>query len=198
MTLAVGLVSATALLAACGSDDDSSANSGSATTVAPLAADFNDADVSFAQGMIPHHQQAVEMAEMALDPKAEAGAKVIDLATRIKAAQDPEIQQMTGWLTAWGAEMEPGTSDGHMDDGTTMSGGDGMMTADEMATMSAASGAEFDRMFVEMMIRHHEGAIEMANDELSGGSNAEAVDLARKIIAAQQSEIDEMKGILGS
>ena len=199
MTLAVCLVSAAALLAACGSDDKSSPSSSPATTLAPLAAaDFNGSDVSFAQGMIPHHQQAVEMAEVTLGSKAQAGAKVVDLATRIKAAQDPEIEQMTGWLVKWGAAMEPATSDAHMNEGTGMSGGDGMMSADEMATMAAASGADFDRMFLEMMTRHHEGAIAMAKQELASGSNSDALGLARKIIAAQQTEIDEMKAILRS
>ena len=183
-------------LAACGSDADhsdmsASANTTTATNVAaPTSADFNDADVEFAQGMIPHHQQAVEMADIALDPATGASDQVKDLATRIKGAQDPEIQLMTGWLTAWGQPLETDSSDGH--DMST----DGMMSADEMGALGSAMGMEFDTMWQEMMIRHHEGAIAMAEDEKENGSYPEAIALADGIIAAQQAEIEEMNAAL--
>jgi uncharacterized protein (DUF305 family) len=179
------------VFAACGSDEDEMAHdsTGQSPATAAAGAEFNDADVTFAQGMIPHHQQAVEMADIALDPARGAGAEVAGLATRIKAAQDPEIQTMTAWLNEWGAEAPSA------DHGTEMAG-PGMMTDAEMDALGSASGAEFDVMWMEMMIRHHEGAIEMSNTEVESGSNAEAIALAKTIITAQQAEIDEMNRLL--
>ena len=157
------------------------------------AADFNDADVEFAQGMIAHHEQAIEMADIALDPTIGASAEVQDLATRIKAAQDPEIEAMTGWLTAWGQPVQMDTSGGH-----DMSSMEGLMTAEEMDALGAATGAEFDTMWLEMMIRHHEGAISMAETVKASGSNADVLALAEQVITTQQAEIEEMQTLLDS
>ena len=184
------LTAATALtLAACGGGDDDAA-SAVTTTATAAAATANDADVAFAQGMIPHHEQAVEMAELALDPKAQASAEVRDLATRIQQAQDPEIQQLRSWLQAWGEE--------EMDMSGDMAGHsmDGMMSADDMAALEAATGPTFDKQWVTMMIEHHEGAIEMAETEQAKGLNPDAKTLAGQIIATQQAEIDEMTALL--
>lgn len=187
------LLSAAALavlsLAACGGDDDTT----DATTAAGSSAAFDDDDVMFAQGMIPHHEQAIEMADIALDPTVGAGPEVVDLATRIKAGQDPEIQQMTGWLETWGQPMQMDTSDGH-----DMAGMDGMMTVEEMDELGTMTGADFDRMWMEMMIRHHEGAIEMAETVKADGSDPEVLALADAVIAAQQAEIAEMQALLDS
>lgn len=196
------LMSATAVaalaLVACGGDDKADtattqAPASGATTPAGSAAEFNDADVMFAQGMIPHHEQAIEMADIALDPTVGAGPDVIDLATRIKAGQDPEIQQMKGWLEAWGQPMQMDMSDGH-----DMSGMDGMMSAEEMDSLGTMTGTDFDRMWMEMMIRHHEGAITMAETVKSDGSNPDVATLADAVITAQQGEIAEMQALLGS
>jgi uncharacterized protein (DUF305 family) len=116
--------------------------------------DFNDADVAFAQGMIPHHEQAVAMAELALDPTSGAGPAVLDLAARIEAGQGPEIELMTGWLTAREQPLEMDMGHDH-----DMSAVDGMMSAEDMEALAAATGADFDRLWTEMMIDHHEGAI---------------------------------------
>ncbi len=186
-------------LAACGGDDTSDstdntpAPAADASAPADASAEFNDADVMFAQGMIPHHEQAIEMADIALDPTLGAGPEVIDLATRIKAGQDPEIQQMTGWLESWGQPMQM-----DMDDGHDMAGMDGMMSVEEMDELGTMTGADFDRMWMEMMIRHHEGAIEMADTVKFDGSNADVRTLADAIIGAQQGEIAEMQALLGS
>lgn len=184
-------------LAACGDNAQSSSSTPAQTVAgalpAPAAVDFNTADVQFAQSMIPHHQQAVEMADIALDPTVGAGAQVLDLATRIKGAQDPEIAMMSGWLTSWEQPMKMDTSmsqDMHLMDG--------MMTDDEMAGLHNLKGAEFDTMWMQMMIRHHTGAIAMAQTVKTSGMNADVVALAGQVISAQQSEIDEMKTILGS
>lgn len=190
---AVALV-LTATLAACGSDDSSSADTTPAT-VAPggstATVALNEADVEFAQGMIAHHEQAIEMAEIALDPNVGASPEVVDLATRIKDAQDPEVELMTGWLTAAGEPVVMDTSDGH-----DMSSMDGMMTAEQMDSLSAMTGTEFDQMWLEMMIAHHEGAISQSETVKADGSNADVLALADQIITAQQGEIAEMKALL--
>ncbi len=180
-------------LAACGSDDSSSANtaatdssSGSSATVA-----LNTADIEFAQGMIAHHQQAIEMAEIALDPNVGASPAVIDLATRIKGAQDPEVELMTGWLTAAGEPVAMDTSEGH-----DMSSMEGMMTAEQMDAMAAMTGADFDQIWLQMMIAHHEGAVSQSQTVKANGSNADVLALADTIINAQQAEITEMQALL--
>ena len=148
----------------------------------------NQADVTFASSMVPHHQQAVEMAELALSRG--AGTDVRQLAAQIKAAQGPEIATMTAWLKAWGsAPMPPAHDMGGM-------GMDGMMTAQQMADLDAASGTAFDRMWLQMMVEHHQGAVVMARTELAQGQDAPAKALARAVIAGQTKEIATMKGLL--
>jgi uncharacterized protein (DUF305 family) len=191
---------ATALLAlsACGSDDMSSGSGmdhGSATTptasASAGAAAFNDADVMFAQMMIPHHREAVDMADMAETRASDAEVK--SLATKIKAAQQPEIDTLTGWLTAWGQPVpSPGMSMPSMDHGAMP----GAMSPADMEKLEAAKGAAFDKQFLTMMITHHEGAITMAQDEVKEGSNTDAKALAQKIVTDQQAEIATMKTIL--
>jgi uncharacterized protein (DUF305 family) len=184
-------------LAACSSDEKTESSAQTTDSVAPgpqadtSDASFNDADVEFAQSMIPHHEQAVEMAEIALDPTVGAGAPVTDLATRIQGAQDPEIELMTGWLEAWGEPVAMDTSDGH-----DMSAMDGMMSAADMDELRSLTGGEFDTRWLEMMVEHHRGAITMADDVLADGADPEVLQLATDIVAAQQSEIDEMNAIL--
>jgi uncharacterized protein (DUF305 family) len=147
---------------------------------------FNDADVTFAQMMIPHHQQAVEMAGLA-DTRA-TDPQVKQLAVQIKAAQDPEIKTLTGWLRTWGKP-------------TTMAGGQsmampGMMADGDMTKLKAASGKDFDRMFAQMMIAHHNGAIQMAADEQAGGKNADTKALAKNIATSQQAEVTTLQKIV--
>ena len=181
-------------LAACGSSDSPSANT-TPTTQAPGGstdtAALNAADVVFAQGMIAHHQQAIEMAEIALDPNIGASPEVVDLATRIKGAQDPEVELMTAWLTAAGEPVMMDAMEGH-----DMSSMDGMMTAEQMDAMGAMTGTEFDTMWLEMMIAHHEGAISQSQTVKASGSNADVLALADQIITAQQAEITEMQALL--
>jgi uncharacterized protein (DUF305 family) len=186
-----------ALVTGCGSSNDMGGmqhNSTAASTPASgqQAADHNDHDVQFAQEMIAHHQQAVDMAKMV--PGKTTNAKVTDLAKRIEGAQDPEIKTMTAWLSKWGASPTASSMPG-MDHGS-MGSGNGMMTAEEMAKLGKATGAEFDRMWMEMMIKHHQGAIDMSKTHIEKGSNAESKKLAQDIITAQQAEITEMQGLL--
>jgi uncharacterized protein (DUF305 family) len=185
-----GLVLASAvLLGACsGTDSMSGMNSSSS---APAAAGHNADDVTFAQQMVPHHGQALDMAKLV--PSRSTDPKVLDLASRIEKAQDPEIRQMQGWLTTWGAGMPGMTHESMPGMGGSMPG---MMSADDMKQLEAAKGAEFDKVWLHMMIRHHQGAIDMAKTELAKGGDADAKALARKIIDAQQAEITEMQGLL--
>jgi uncharacterized protein (DUF305 family) len=183
-------------LLACGGGDD--AESGASSDVVTAEADtgasaaVGGADVEFAQGMIAHHEQAIEMAEIALDPSVGARPEVVDLATRIRAAQDPEIDQMTAWLDGWGESVAMDTSDGH-----DMSSMAGMMSVEQMDALAQATGADFDRMWLEMMIEHHEGAIVMAEEAAASGTDAGVLALAAEIVATQQAEIDEMRALLG-
>jgi len=187
--LAALLVAATLTLAACGSNDSTSAGSGSG--------DHNKQDVTFASDMIPHHQQAVQMAKMA---KAHAqSTEVKQLADDIEAAQGPEIKTMTGWLKAWGKDPSGSLSGmGHGDMGGSMNNDmPGMMSDDDMTKLGQATGATFDQMWLKGMIAHHEGAVEMANTEIANGKNGDAIDLAKAIKAAQTKEIATMKKMLG-
>lgn len=172
----------------CGSSDSSSTSVDSA---AEASSDFNDDDVMFAQMMIPHHEQAIEMSDIALDPAVGASEIVRDLATRIKGAQDPEIAQMTALLSQWG---QPLAMDESMDHSSMMSG---MLSLEDLASLSQTRGTDFDRAWVEAMIAHHEGAIDMAEDVLDSGVNGDIRALAEAIMSGQQAEIDEMKELLG-
>lgn len=186
--LSAGIAAFAALsIAACsdggdegGQDTDSMASESESTE-----ADFNDADVTFLQMMIPHHEQAVDMAELAQSQAADA--EVIDLAAQIAAAQQPEIDEMTGLLEEWG---EPIEMEGH--DGMSMGG---MATEEQMAELGAARGAEFDKLFVELMIAHHEGAVAMAEEHHAEGQNADASAIADSVIETQTAEITTLQEI---
>ncbi|QTZ90376.1 DUF305 domain-containing protein [Streptomyces auratus] len=209
---AVGvLASGVLLLAACGSNEGTSGTDHGSTS-APSAAKksganpapgaSNDADVTFAQSMIPHHQQAVEMAKLA-DGRA-SDREIKTLAAAIEKAQGPEITTMRGWLKAWGAPASsahsmPGMDHGSggMDHGSGGKDGmSGMMSAKDMTDLKAAKGTGFDRKFAQMMIGHHNGAITMAKDEQRNGRNATAKKLAGDVIKNQTAEVAKMNKIL--
>ncbi|MGW0813234.1 DUF305 domain-containing protein [Streptomyces viridiviolaceus] len=187
------------VLAACGGDGngDGSAGHGSHNATASPSASasasqgqHNAADVAFAKGMIPHHRQAVEMAGLA--PGRAQSAEVKKLAADIKKAQDPEIRTLSGWLTSWGEEVP---AEGAMDH--SMHGTGGMMTDEEMTELENASGKAFDTAFMELMIKHHEGAVEMAKTEQADGAHGPATKLAGEIITTQSAEIERMNELLG-
>ncbi|MFI6477164.1 DUF305 domain-containing protein [Nonomuraea sp. NPDC050663] len=174
-------------LAACGSTTGTTTTStttGGGSAPSASAASFNDADVMFAQMMIPHHRQAVRMAELAATRATDP--EVRQLASTIKAAQDPEITTLTGWLTAWGEPVEAPMHHGMP----------GMLSDDDLARLGAAKGAAFDRLFAEQMIAHHEGAIEMAETEQSDGHDPAAKALAEQIAQAQKAEVAQLRKIL--
>ncbi|MFI9075696.1 DUF305 domain-containing protein [Streptomyces sioyaensis] len=209
---AVGvLASGVLLLAACGSNDATSGTDHGSTSApsaakrsgaSPAPGASNDADVAFAQSMIPHHEQAVEMAQLA-DGRA-SDTEIKTLAAAIEKAQGPEITTMRGWLKAWGAPASsahgmpgmPGMDHGSggMDHGS--GGMSGMMSAKDMTDLKAAKGTGFDRKFAQMMIGHHNGAITMAKDEQRNGRNATAKKLAGDVIKNQTAEVAKMNKIL--
>lgn len=149
------------------------------------AGSFSHADIMFAQMMIPHHEQAIEMSDLAATRAADERVK--NLAVRIKAAQAPEIAQMQKWV----ADSGMGDMHSMMDDAPMA----GMLSAQELSKLKAAKGAEFDRLFLTSMTAHHQGAIDMASASRDSNNN-EVSDLANQIISSQTSEIEEMQGLL--
>ena len=169
-----------------GASDDGASDDSAAGTA------HNDADSEFAQMMIVHHEGALEMAELAIERA--GGEEVRALGERIAAAQDPEIELMSGWLTAWG-EDQPDVADmgGMGNEGMDMGGLD---QAAAMAELTGLDGSDFDRRFLELMIEHHRGAIVMAETERGEGTNQQATRLAQQIIDDQTAEIAEMTNLL--
>ncbi|MFD8645118.1 MULTISPECIES: DUF305 domain-containing protein [Streptomyces] len=197
-TAAAAAVTAGLVLAGCDSDGTSTpASTPPATfTQAPATAQdgaHNQADVTFAQQMIPHHRQAIAMSQMAKTHAATRDVKA--LADQIEKAQEPEIRTMTGWLTAWGEEVPRGMYGMHDDMGQT-SGMPGMMSGRQMMDLDHGSGRAFDTMFLTMMIEHHEGAITMAKTEKQNGAYTPAKNLADQIIETQTAEIAHMREML--
>lgn len=260
--LAVGLA---ALLAGCsaGAPGESGGATGSAASEAAPASTpgtlpgagatsgeqrrGDEGDISFARHMIPHHEQAIEMSELALDQRHDASARVQELAREIAKAQSPEIEEMTGWLDAWGvseretadptastaipteetedqadhgaegehaegAEPHASATEGGEEDAGGSGGsvpspsgaaspgahGDhlGVMSPGSMERLAAAQGGEFDRLWLEMMIDHHAGAVRSARDVLQTTANADVRALAESMITDQTSEIDTMRALL--
>ncbi|WP_328813388.1 DUF305 domain-containing protein [Rhodococcus sp. NBC_00297] len=190
-----------ALVAGCGDDESSASMEGhsmgsSSMESAPSqdpAADFADADVAFASMMYPHHAQAVEMASM-VDGRS-TNPDVVTLADEIADAQAPEMDQLASWLAEWGQPSPSATPDDMqgMDHGS----GSGMMSSQDMASLTALSGDEFDQRWLTMMIDHHRGAVAMAETEIEEGSNDDAVAMARTIVDTQNAEIARMEQLLG-
>ena len=200
--LAGGMLALSLALAGCGDASTTPAAAPAApapaSAAAPSSVDepFNEADVAFAQMMIPHHREAVEMAELPNDRAEDPEVKA--LAEQIRAAQEPEIAQLTGFLNAWGAEVPPSNSMEGMDHGSMPSTSGpsdtgGMMTPAQMEQLRNATGAGFDQMFLTMMIEHHRSAISGAQKEIAQGSNPDAKELAEKIVADQTAEISRMQ-----
>jgi uncharacterized protein (DUF305 family) len=169
---------------------------GSSSPMASMMPDANDdhnqADIMFSRMMIPHHAQAVEMSNIIL-AKEGIPAEVTTLATKIKTAQAPEIKTMQGWLETWNQPTG-------MMSGSTMPGQGmgGMVDADGIDRLRAAQGTAAARLFLEQMIGHHEGAIDMAQQEIRAGKYPATIQLCRDIVTSQQAEIIEMKALLGT
>ncbi|MFD8888731.1 DUF305 domain-containing protein, partial [Streptomyces erythrochromogenes] len=164
----------------------SASPSAPASTRAPAAqGQHNEADAAFAKGMVPHHRQAVEMADLA--PSRARSAEVKKLAEDIRKAQDPEIKTLSGWLASWGEQVPAEGAMDHSAHGTS-----GMMTAEQMDKLKNASGAAFDTAFMELMVEHHEGAVAMAKTEQAQGAFPAAKAMAEAIVTSQSAEIAQM------
>jgi uncharacterized protein (DUF305 family) len=145
--------------------------------------EFSGADIMFAQMMIPHHEQALLMSGFA--ETRSSNEEVKKLARQIYAEQEPEIAQMKLWLEKTNSSIDMGHDMGM----------NGMLTDSEIEAMKSATGKAFDRLFLEGMIAHHEGAIHMA-EMIVDSDNAEAKKLGQSIQVTQQREIDLMKEML--
>lgn len=181
-TTAVASVLTAGLVAAGCTNSEEPAPSQSSSN-SSQASGHNQADARFAKAMIPHHRQAVQMADMV--PSRSDDTQLRKLAGQIKDAQQPEIDKMGGWLRQWHA--------GKPEKGHHMSG---MMSGDDMSKLKTARGKAFDRMWLRMMIKHHQGAVDMAKTELSQGSSSAAKRLSNSIIKSQRAEIGKMRGML--
>ncbi|MCM3486580.1 MULTISPECIES: DUF305 domain-containing protein [Kocuria] len=173
----------------------SAATSTGAASGEPIAAEHNDADVMFAQMMLPHHEQAVEMSEMLL-AKDDVPAEVAEFAQRVIDAQGPEIERMNDMLTAWEAEPLADAEDMDGMDHGSGAGMSGMMSEEDMSALEDAQGTGAAQLYLEQMTVHHEGAVEMAQEQIEQGQNPQAVELARQVVADQEAEIAEMEQML--
>ncbi|MDI9938960.1 DUF305 domain-containing protein [Rhodococcus sp. ACS1] len=229
LTASAATVAALVALTACSnSNNDQATQSNTAASVTATTASaetHNQADVTFAQQMIPHHAQAIEMSDVVL-AKDGIDPRVTDLANQIKAAQGPEIERLQGWLTEWGQSSMPMSTSGMMTPGQSMPmstsgmmtpgqsmpmsmpgmempgdsgmGMSGMMSAEDMSALQNAQGVDASRLFLTQMITHHQGAIAMAQTEIDSGQYPDAVAMARTIADTQQQEITTMQNILAS
>jgi uncharacterized protein (DUF305 family) len=157
------------------------------------AATGREGDIAFAQNMIPHHEQALEMSALALGAK--ASAEVAALAKEVQAAQEPEIVLMRKWLRDWGAEElahSGGPGDETDDHEHEMPG---MATGEQLLALSEATGGEFDARWLELMVGHHEGAVDMAERVLETTDDLEVQALAAAVIASQTAEIERMQAL---
>ena len=182
-TAAIALALSLTLAGCADTDDDAGTG---AAEVAQENANVNDADVMFATMMLPHHEQAIEMSDIVLE-KDDVDPDVRALAEQIKAAQGPEIEQLERWLEEWGADDM-----GSMDHGSMS----GMMSEADLEELRSADGQEASRLFLEQMIEHHRGAVEMAEAQVEDGRSPEAVELARTIVETQNEEIEQMESLL--
>ncbi len=157
----------------------------------------SEADVRFITGMIGHHAQALEMVALVRDRATRADIKL--MAERIEVSQRDEIALMERWLRARG-HPEPSADSAHAHHDRTHAQMPGMLTPEEMQRLAAASGPEFDRLFLELMIRHHEGALAMVAELFGtrgGGQESEVFHIASEVDADQRMEIDRMRTMLG-
>lgn len=157
---------------------------------------FSEQDLEFLRMMVLHHEQALEMADLAADRFADSGIGTI--ADRIAAAQELEIAAMEEWLAEHGPDAEPAASPEHggHEDHEDHAEMPGMASPEEMAEMAAAEGAEFDELFVELMVAHHEGAIEMCLELLDQEGHPQVAEMAESMAAEQQVEINRLHAIL--
>ena len=179
-------LAAAIVLSACGG---STTRNNATSTPANQPASHNLADVAFTANMLPHHQQGLDLAAMV--PSHTGNADLIKLASGIAGSQQPEIKTLKGFLVQ-GSERPDADTRGPADIDMT-----GMVDQVTMTKLGSLQGADFDRLWLQSMISHHQGAIDMANTEISNGVNTDAVTMAKHMVSMQQGEIDQMKKMLG-
>ena len=173
------------------------------------AGSYNQADVTFVTRMLPHHEQAVELADLALELS--ENQEVLDLAERVKAAQDPEIDTLNQWLDGWGpaataapapapapAPADPAAPAPPADPAAPAvpaapASPDGMLTTEQMDTLANSRGDQFDQLWIQMMIEHHQGAVALADAVLQSGENPEVKHLAQNTKRAQTAQVRELR-----
>lgn len=178
------VVTLAVVLSACGGSGPAVSSEGTPSAVS--SDDLNVVDEMFVEMMLPHHEQAIVMSAMALDPMVGARSEVVELARQITTVQEAEVAVLTDIASMMGTS---GDDHSHMMKG--------MLSKEELDELATLRGAEFDRRWLEAMIAHHEGAIEMAEDVLRDGSNGQIRDLATNVVGTQQAEIDLMRALLG-
>jgi uncharacterized protein (DUF305 family) len=182
------VVAAAASLAGCTINITVPPTMGQAMLGAETSSSFDEVEM-FAEMMIPHHQQAIDMAELALG-KESSSAELKDLSQRIIDGQTPEIALMEGWLS----DSDEQGMMGMMSRGGEMMMG-GMASSEEMDNLATLEGSNFDTEFLTLMITHHEGALHMVH-MIEGSAHDEAAQLAKDIVRVQTAEIEEMKQML--
>jgi len=191
-------VLAAVVLAACSGPADSAGGQAAGPfpetpVITGEPAGYNADDVSFATNMIPHHEQAIELSKLVADRS--TNPELTALAGQIASVQQPEINIMNVFLVQWNENPEAGIypGDGHAGHGQTMQG---MVDDATMARLESLKGVEFDRLWLESMISHHQGAIEMAKAEIANGKNVDAIAMATTMVKTQEAEIGQMKQML--
>jgi uncharacterized protein (DUF305 family) len=194
--IATAAFAAAVALAGCGGSGDA-ASAGARSTqqtdtpvITGRPAGYNADDVAFATNMVPHHKQAIALA--ALAPDRSADPDLVALAQRITATQQPEVNVLNVFLVQWKENPDSAQGD-HSGHGQTMPG---MVDDATMTKLKSLHGSEFDTLWLQSMISHHQGAVEMAKAEIANGANVDAISMAKTMLAAQQTEIGQMKQML--
>ncbi|MGC5168732.1 DUF305 domain-containing protein [Luteimicrobium sp. DT211] len=189
ITLATTAAALTIGLAGCSTGSTSADDLPSSASASSSASAHNDQDVMFAQGMLPHHEQAIEMSDMLLKKGDGVDPDVVTLAKQIKTEQQPEITKLTGWLKDWDAANSMSGMDHSMS---------GMMSDSDMTALDTASATDAGQLFLQQMVEHHTSAVDMAKAEVDKGKNTDAVAMAKSIVSSQTEQITQMQDMLSS
>ena len=199
LAAAFAAVATAVLLAGCSAPEDSADDGGGSgipetAVITGEPAGYNADDVAFATNMIPHHKQAIELSNLV--PDRSTNPELAALAGQIAATQQPEINIMNVFLVQWNENPEAGVDsdgEGHAGHGQAMQG---MVDDATMTRLESLRGTEFDTLWLESMISHHQGAIEMAKAEIANGENIDAIAMAETMVRMQEAEIGQMKQML--
>lgn len=192
-------LAALCLLVACGGGDSAGEGQTSGVptdspVIAGEPAGYNSADVTFATAMVPHHQQAIEMSTMAVQRSTDP--ELIALANQIVATQQPEVNILNVFLVQWNENPENRSSAGGVDEDTLEPSVPGMVDDATIATLESLRGPEFDKLWLQSMISHSQGAVAMAKSEIADGKNVDAIAVAETIVAGQDAQIGQMTRML--